>query len=56
VMTIDPSGQAQPHRTGGGGSGGPFFAMSVEAPSKAALTETTAAIRTNVFIELPPRE
>ena len=30
-------------------------AISVEAPSRATPTETTAAIRTNIFIALPPR-
>jgi hypothetical protein len=51
VNTNEPSGQAQPHRTGGGGAGvPPFLASMFATPSNPTPTEMTAATRTSFFM------
>src|SRR6185436_7018211 len=50
VMMIEPSGQAQPHRTGGGGAGRPLAVTRLVTPTRTAKTEAAAAMRTSIFI------
>ena len=50
TITIEPSGQAHPHSTGGGGAGLPRPANTDDAPIKMAQTDKAAANRVIVFM------